>query len=262
MRLSISNIGWFEDLDEVMYQYIAEHGFAGIEIAPTRIFPENPYESLEQANKWAKQLFQQYQLSVSSMQSIWYGRTENIFESEESRDVLLEYTKKAIHFASNIGCNNLVFGCPKNRNRIDGRSEESCDSFFYEIAEYAKKLGTVFAMEPNPTIYNTNFINETSQALDLVKRIQHPNFKVNLDLGTIIQNEEKVELLKDNIAYINHVHISEPYLEQIQPRQLHFRLKELLESEGYEGFVSIEMKNLNSIDKVKDTMEYVKGVFA
>lgn len=50
-----------------------------------------------------------------SMQSIWYGRTEKLFGTEEERNLLLDYTKSAVDFAAAIGCKNLVFGCPKNR---------------------------------------------------------------------------------------------------------------------------------------------------
>ena len=37
MKLSISNIGWTAQNDNVMYELLAQKGFNGLEIAPTRI---------------------------------------------------------------------------------------------------------------------------------------------------------------------------------------------------------------------------------
>ena len=42
MNLSISNIAWKAEYDSEMYKYLETTGFNGLEIAPTRIFPENP----------------------------------------------------------------------------------------------------------------------------------------------------------------------------------------------------------------------------
>lgn len=119
MRLSISNIGWVSESDEQIYKIMKKLDFRGLEIAPTRIFPESPYDKSEDAKKWSESLKNEYGFCVPSMQSIWYGRQEKIFHSPEDREALTEYTKKAIDFAAAIGCGNLVFGCPRNRN-IEG----------------------------------------------------------------------------------------------------------------------------------------------
>jgi sugar phosphate isomerase/epimerase len=116
MKLSISNIAWSQDLDDAIYNLLQSEGLDGIEIAPTRIYPEAPYSHTDDAVAWSSQLSKKYQLAVSSMQSIWYGRTENLFRSVQERTALLDYTKMAIDFAAAINCHNLVFGCPRNRN--------------------------------------------------------------------------------------------------------------------------------------------------
>ena len=79
MKLSISNIGWKKEYDETMYQFLKEEGYDGIEIAPTRIFPVCPYDHLKEAKEFSDYLLQNYSLEISSMQSIWYGKTERIF---------------------------------------------------------------------------------------------------------------------------------------------------------------------------------------
>ena len=259
MKLSISNIAWNKEKDEEMYECISQMGFDAIEIAPTRIFEEKPYENLDDAKKFAEDIMQKYNLKISSMQSIWYGKQEKIFANEQERNILLEYTKKAIDFASAIECNNLVFGCPKNRNINSENDYEIAIDFFNRIGDYARKKNTIFAIEPNPTIYNTNFINTTKEALDIVKRINNDGIKVNMDLGTILQNDECLEQIDfDNT---NHIHISEPNLEIIQKRVLHTKLANILRESQYKNYISIEMKKCDSLDDVKRVMEYVRSVF-
>ena len=79
MRLSISNIGWVSESDEQIYKIMKKLDFQGLEIAPTRIFPESPYDKSEDAKKWSESLKKEYGFCVPSMQSIWYGRQEKIF---------------------------------------------------------------------------------------------------------------------------------------------------------------------------------------
>ncbi|OJU12361.1 MAG: endonuclease [Clostridiales bacterium 43-6] len=261
MNLSVSNIAWASSLDHPMYEYIREQGFSGLEIAPTRIFPENPYEDLTKAKAFREMLFDEYSLVISSMQSIWFGKTERIFASKEERHILIEYTKKAIDFAAVIGCGNLVFGCPKNRIADHGDTEAIAVDFFGTLGEYAVEHNTVLSMEPNPAIYGTNYINYTKDAFTLVKQINSKGFLVNVDLGTIIENGEDLTVITDNLSQVNHVHISEPYLERIQKRQLHNTLADILQTKGYDKFISIEMKKQDKMKYVHEAMQYIKEVF-
>ena len=261
MKLSISNIAWQKENDEQMYKIINECGFDAVEVAPTRLIPESPYDNIGEAKKIATELVEKYNIKISSMQSIWFGKQEKIFESEEERNILFEYTKKAIDFANAINCGNLVFGCPKNRvvNNLESDYKIAKD-FFIKIGDYAKQKDTIFAIEPNPTIYNTNFINTTENAINIVKDLNHPSIMVNLDLGTMIQNNESSDLLKGNVKYINHVHISEPNLNCIQNRDLHKNVIKILQDENYKGYVSIEMKSGCSIEQIKNKMKYLKNI--
>lgn len=262
MKLSISNIAWTAKDDTAVYELMKKYEYSGLEIAPTRIFPEKPYEQNETANAWANEINTKYGFAIPSMQSIWYGRTENIFNSVEDRKALLDYTKLAIDFAEAIGCKNLVFGCPRNRNLPENVDASVAVDFFKELGEYACKHTTVIGMEANPPIYNTNYINDTKSAIELINEVNSEGFKLNLDIGTMIQNEEELDELVGNIHLINHVHISEPGLKLIEKRELHNKLKEVLVKENYQGFVSIEMGTRESLDEIETALAYAKVIFA
>ncbi len=261
MKLSISNIAWSADNDSEMYSFLKSVGYEGLEIAPTRIFPECPYEKLSDAYTWSNMLKENFGLIVSSMQSIWYGHTEKMFGSKQERQILIDYTKKAIDFAEVIGCRNLVFGNPKNRDTQDILTNMPIAiEFFKEIGDYALEHNTIVALEPNPTIYNTHFMNYTEQAVEMAYKSSSGGIKVNVDLGTIICNNENVNYLSQIKSFINHVHISEPGLDVIKKRNLHNQLLDVLSCIKYDGFISIEMGNKGDLNKVIETVNYIKSL--
>lgn len=245
MKLSASNIAWGSEDDEDVYLKMKAEGFSALEIAPTRLVPEKPYqpENIILAAAIAKEIQSHWGFSICSMQSLWYGLTERIFGTPEERDFLLQYTYSAIDFAAALGCPHVVFGSPRNRVIQNPMQKLLGEQFFASCAAYAETKHIIIGLEANPTYYNTNYINTTSEALELVQAINSPSFKLNLDLGTILTNQENLEVVKSFISYISHVQISEPCLNAVVIRSEHKQLACLLKDGGYQGWISLEMKN-------------------
>lgn len=259
MKLSISNIAWDNTQDEHILSILNEYGFSGLEIAPTRVFPDEPYKTNERVHLFKTALLKQYHLEISSIQSIWYGRTENMFDSPSDRTALLNYTKEAIDFARILDCKNLVFGNPKARSiKKEAYYKDDAFDFFKELSEYAELNHTTLSLEANPSPYGTNFMTSTQEVLSFVKMVNCSGFKVNLDIGAMIMNNEDLDLIANNIEWINHVHISEPFLEPIKKRNLHIELFNLLKSADYNKFISIEMKKCDNLDTIKSILNYIK----
>ena len=282
MKYAISNIAWSPDEDERMYEFLGDRRM-GLEIAPTRIFQwehsemlgrnAGPYDRIREAAEWARDLYNYYGVKTVSMQSVLNGIDYNIFGSETENRSLIQYMKKAIDFAVALKCKNIVFGCPKNRNIPDGYdlalAGKVSVNFFSELTMYAAQRGTCIAIEANPSIYNTNFINYTSQAFELVRYIgkevgknASKAFKVNLDLGAILANGENIyELLTEkNIPLINHVHYSEPNLKMLRQREEHREIKRILDENGYENYISIEMRMPERSRDVLTAVEYLRSL--
>ena len=113
MKLSMSNIAWGPEQDRAAYALLQKYGFTGLEIAPTRIFPEQPYARLEEAAAWAQSIRAEYGLEVPSIQSIWYGRKEKLFGPPQERQALLEYTGAALRFAQGRGLGACAGALPR-----------------------------------------------------------------------------------------------------------------------------------------------------
>lgn len=263
MKLAISNIAWSKEQDQEMYKFLLNNAIENLEIAPTRIIEENPYDNLPGAIKITAKLNSKYGLKICSMQSIMYGRQEKIFGSIDEKQSITNYIKKAITFAQKINCGNLVFGSPKNRCTDENFDEQQAINFFKEIGDYAYNHNCVIAMEANPKIYGTNFINTTEEAISLIKKVDSKGFLLNLDIGTVIENNENTKFINDdNVKFINHVHISMPYLVNIDTDN--DKIKEVLnklKKVGYKKFVSIEISNKNvSMEEIKKDILNYKGM--
>ncbi|MBQ8995509.1 MAG: sugar phosphate isomerase/epimerase [Oscillospiraceae bacterium] len=257
MRLSISNIAWSAEFDSIVYPKMMEYGFSGLEIAPTRIYPELPYDHTHEFKQYCQDLNEHLGLRISSMQSILNVRNENLFEVDGAGK-LLDYLEKAFSFGESAGGCNLVFGCPKNRIMPVDKDLEDAYNFFETASVMALEHNCVLALEANPPIYGTNFINTTSEAFDFARNI--PGLKVNLDFGTILDRGEDLSRMKDNLYLVNHVHISEPGLVPVQRRKEHEELASLLKDVDYDGYVSIEMKRTD-LETIDNTMDYIRRVF-
>ena len=167
----------------------------------------------------------------------------------------------AIRFAEAIGCENLVFGCHRNRAMPDGAAPEQAIPFFRALGDYAAAHHCVMALEANPPIYHTYFLNTTQETLAFIQQVDSEGCRLNLDDGTMVTNGEEVSLLKGFGPMIHHVHISEPGLKLIERRALHQELAALLREEGYDRYVSIEMGRQEDMNALARTMAYVREVF-
>lgn len=264
MKLSISNIAWDKKNDSEVYRKMKELNFDFLEIAPTRWCSENPYSivNIEKAKKMSQNLLEEYGIKICSMQSILYGSNEKLFYNNDERESLKNKVKLAINYANIVGCGNIVFGSPRNRKIEDKQKQEEIGvRFFKEISSYAEKKNIYLSIEPNPVIYDTNYINTTEEALDLVNKVGNINFGINYDMGTVLYNNENLNILSENIEKINHIHISEEYLNPVIEREIHKEIKNILVKKNYDRAVSVEMKNTGNINEVFRVMEYISEIF-
>ncbi|MFV0353214.1 MAG: sugar phosphate isomerase/epimerase family protein [Oscillospiraceae bacterium] len=260
MKLAASQIAWTPEEEPNALGLLKQYGFCAIETVPSRMQAgEAPYNAPQLAEKYAATMAAEHGLALCSMQGMWFGQSGSMFGKERAQ--LLEYTRKGILFAAAGGIGNLVFGNPKNRVLPAGQDGSTAVDFFKQLGDFAAENGTVLALEANAAIYGTNFINETPEAFAMAERVDSLGCRVNLDTGTMIANQEKPACIAGKVYRINHVHISEPMLVQVQKRSLHKELYLMLKNEGYDRYISLEMK-AQGLEVLERTLEYVAEVFA
>ncbi len=254
MKFALSNIAFKPDEKETIYALMKTYGFTGLEIAPSLFLDgsKKPYDEEKKILNKAEKQAHKYNLNLISMQALLFGSSELfLFKNEETRKNLMYYCKKAVDFAKLLKIPNLVFGSPKNRTIPNDMSKKNAIHiaihFFKELGDYAANHNTCIAMEANASAYSGNFITQTLQAVDLIEKVQSRGFKLNLDMGTMSLENESNHIIPDIMPYINHIHISAKFLDPIYEdiAEIHQERAELIKSNHYNKYISIEMKALN-----------------
>lgn len=270
MKIAISNIAWNQQEDGNILKLLKKYSMSGVEIAPTKIWKNPTEESYQTINKYRK-YWEKNGILISSTQSILFGHPELlIFGNKDKRNATLIYLEKMIRVSAQLGAEAIVFGSPKNRNRFNVNKAQAlhiASDFFSKIATISKRYNVFFCIEPNPIEYGTNFINNTDEAVGLVRNVDHPNFKLHLDSGTMTVNGENVEeAITDGFPYLRHFHISEKNLSPIgKGKTDHEKIANILRTLNYKHWVSIEMKgmeNSSNIGVVDEVLKFTSAIYS
>ncbi len=269
MKIAISNIAWDHKQDDQIIEILSKFDIRGLEIAPTKIWPDPVNTSLEEINRY-RQFWLKKNIRIIAMQSLLYRHPElTIFENAEARQNTQKYLCKIIKLAGKLGVKNVVLGSPTNRKTY-GLNYESilkiAKDFFYKIADVAQANQLNFCIEPNPKEYGTDFVTNTDQAIQLVEIINHPHFRLHLDSGAMALNKENYhDVISRAIKYTTHFHISEDNLILIgQGLVNHETVANSLKKNKYQGWVSIEMRSKqddSDLKNVEDSLKLVTSIY-
>ena len=250
MKLAASNIAWTPAEDEAVGRVLREHGFTGVEIAPSKRW-ESPIEATPREIEAYREAWENRGLQVVAMQALLFGRPDlQLFGSETVRRALREYLTALIEMAQGLGARALVFGSPKNRKRgkmpLDAATAIAVE-FFREIGALAASRDCVICIEPNPAAYDCDFINTTAEAVALCERIASRGVQVNGDAGAVALNGEDPRSTVETAArWFGHFHASEPSLAEVTDGSVHREASSALRRANYAGWVSIEMRAADS----------------
>lgn len=247
MKLSFSNIGWDIHDDPAVLDALRASGVHGIEVAPTKVWPN--WEGANAENARAYRVFlEQRGFRVPALQAILFGRPElKLFDDTAAgREALVAHMETVADVAQALGASVLVFGAPKARLRGSLSPAEAME----RACEVFRRLGAVCAardtrlcIEPNPSEYGCDFVTNAREALTLVEEVNHPGFALHLDAAALYMADDPFEtLLPRALPSLCHYHISEPYLSGfVEPKVPHAAWLQQLSASNYEGWFSVEV---------------------
>jgi sugar phosphate isomerase/epimerase len=262
VKFSASNLAWDSNEEEDYFRCLVSNGFSGLEIAPTKFIGSNPYEESNRKRAVAKAnlVKEKWGLSIASMQSIWFGRTEQIFGSRLERARLIDYSEKAFEFAASINCSHIVFGNPKNRRLPRGIVPDDAGDFFLVCADLAKEYQLTVGLEPIPKSYGNEFLTTFEDAKNFISSVGSPYIALNYDTGTLFANNENQAISLGFLNLASHIQISEPGLVPITKRLEFPKISDLLLQSSFSGWISIEMLDCGMKDFVS-SLRTVKADF-
>ncbi|GAB5467476.1 MAG: hypothetical protein Kilf2KO_05060 [Rhodospirillales bacterium] len=257
MTFSISNIAWPADSDEEALALARDLGFRGIELAPGKVFSGR--EALAEARRYRRHA-QIYGLEIVAFQALLFGDLDvALFGSPAQRTALADHLSAIARLAGAAGAKACVFGAPKARLRGDLAPDAAFDqaaSFFAALAGIYESEGVALAIEANAAHYGCDFLTHTEQAVALVKTVNRPGIRLQLDTGTLLLNDEPAEEIGRALPWAAHFHASEPNLLPLaSPRHAEFGAQ--LAASDYRGWRSVEMRTTEDWEA---TMTQAKGV--
>lgn len=214
MRLAISNIAWDVSEDEDIARLLNRYGINMIDIAPGKYFSD-PIHATDEDITSIKQWWAAYGIEITGMQALLFGTTGlNVFGSTKVQDALLQHLSAVCRIGAGLGATRIVFGSPKNRDRTglsDQQVMEIAVPFFRRLGDVAQSYGVVICLEPNPPCYGANFMTNSAETAEVVRRVAHPAIRMQLDTGAItINGEDTITVLENCVSLIGHIHASEP----------------------------------------------------
>lgn len=247
MKLSVSNIAWDTAEDEAVLDLLARRGVAGIEVAPTKLWP-GWSGATQGAAREARDDFRARGFAVPALQAILFDRPAlSVFGTPQVQKQLLEHLDLVAGLATGLGARVLVFGSPKNRDPGERSPEQAFDDglrFFRAAAEVCHKHDVVLCIEPNPAVYQCNFLTRWRDVKRMVETLDHPGIGLHLDTACIhLEGDSVVEAIHSCAGRIAHFHVTEPELGDLRnPVIDHPAIAQALGESGYAGWLSIEMR--------------------
>jgi sugar phosphate isomerase/epimerase len=267
MKLAISNIAWPYEQELAFLRDIKKWGCTGVEIAPSRAWPE-PVQSSSQERKKFKSVIDDSGLKCVAMQALLYSRPDlGLFRDKAIEIQTIKYLQSLCILAADLQIPVLVFGSPRSRKRGEippTEAMERASEFFYKVAIVAERENVCFCIEPLMP-QETDFINTAKEGLRLVKMVDSSGFGLHLDAKAVFSEKNNiidvVGLAKNKLQ---HFHINDPDLVEVNSTGTidHNLLSEALNNIDYDGFVSIEMRQQKDyLSSVKKSISFSKEVY-
>jgi D-psicose/D-tagatose/L-ribulose 3-epimerase len=227
-ELSVSNISWLSDRDELAYDVLSETNVKYIDIAPSKIFPSIQNRGIEHIDRREVQDFMKAigkrGLKVAGFQSLAYGLTGNFITSSQSaiRELSM-HIADVIHLAEEVGAHTLVYGAGSSR-KYEGLDpyavNERAADFFTPLDTVARESGVVLGIEPVSTTWTNGMpvfgrtANEIIDFTSALKREGATNTKLVIDTFAMHDADEDPSLVVDRAVSLDvlapHMQISEP----------------------------------------------------
>ncbi len=185
---------------------------------------------------------------------------------ETQHEKILQFVETAFRRAELAGIKTIVFGSSGSRNIPDGFSAVEANQQFIKLckqmAPIAKKHDVVVSLEPLNR-GECNFINSVAEGGEIVKSVNHPNFRLLADIYHMLMENEGPENIIKYGDLLFHVHIAEKEGRAApgvhgEDFTAYFKA---LQSVGYKGRISIECRWENLENQAKSALFALKNQF-
>jgi sugar phosphate isomerase/epimerase len=238
----------FEGWDHArVCRFVAGLGYEGLELAPftlapriTDVTPARRAELKRQAEECGVQIIGLHWL---------LARTEGLHLTSPDEGVrrrTAEYLVELARCCRDVGGTLMVFGSPAQRRIPAGadkaRAADYAVDTFRRAAPAIADCGVTLCLEPlSPP--EADFLNTCAEAVNLLDRLDFPNFCLHLDVKAMsTEDTPATELIKRYAARTGHFHANDPNRRGPGFGATDFvPIFRALRDSGYRGWVSVEV---------------------
>lgn len=188
-------------LKKLGYAYIVES--VGNVISPRNIKEEKFRENIGRVKQSA--------LPVYAF-NIFIPGSLKVVGPNVNEQAVLAYVDSVFQRCNTTGVDRIIWGSGGSRRVPDGfdhaKAKDQFISIARKIAERAKSYNVKIALE-NLNSTETNFINTAAEALDIVKKVNHPNLRLCVDVYHMLKENEGPEVISKAKDYVIYCEVAE-----------------------------------------------------
>lgn len=251
------------------FEYAAKVGYDAIEIAPFTIAKHVTDISAAQRQQ-IKDFAARHKIAISGIHWVLV-QTEGMHVTHPDAAVrkhTSNYFGELAKFCADIGGKTIVVGSPKQRNIMEGVSLQQAWDYatevFREPVMRAEQHGVTICFEPLAPS-ETNFINTAAEAVQFVRQLNTPHFKIVLDVKAMSSEAKTIpQIIRESWPHFAYFHANDKNLKGPGFGDVDFKpIAAALKEVGYKGVVSVEVFNFDEGPEVIATksLEYLRRVF-
>jgi sugar phosphate isomerase/epimerase len=247
MRFAICNETFQDWPFEKAFQYAAELGYTGLEIAPFTI-NVNAYDIPPARRAQVRKLADEAGLEIIGLHWL-LAKTAGYYlttPDEGVRQKTSDYLGELARLCRDLGGHLMVLGSPMQRNLLPGVSHEQAMELAADCIRRAmpvlEECGVTLAVEPlGPK--DGNFLLTAAAGRQLCEMVGSAHCRLHLDCKALASEAKPIpQLLRENADIMVHFHANDPNMRGPGMGDLDFvPIFEALAEIDYRGWVSVEV---------------------
>lgn len=178
-----------------------------------------------------------------------------------------DYFVELVNLCADLGGRVMVLGSPKQRNRLPNvkltQAFDYAAEVFKPCLDPAARRGVTLAIEPLGA-KETDFLMCAADGIELIDRLNHPNFRLHLDVKAMSQEYKPIpQIIQESARHLAHFHVNDPNL--LGPGMGEVKYEPIiaaLRQAGYDGWLSVEAFDFKAGAEyiAKESIRYLRQV--
>jgi len=247
MKFAICNETFLDWPFDKAFDFAAQCGYAGIEIAPFTMASDAREVSAVRRSEIRRQA-DSAGLEVVGLH--WLLAKTTGFHlttpDAEVRRTTAGYIQDLARLCRDLGGSKMIFGSPVQRNVLPGVSAEQAMHHARGVVEEClpvlEETAVTLCIEPlGPA--EGNFLNTAAEAVRLIEQVGHPNCRLILDCKAMSSEAISIpDLIRRHVSLLEHFHANDPNKQGPGFGELDFvPIFAALGEVDYQGWVSVEV---------------------